>query len=123
MKPVSLVGEVSDFPLRPLALSRACFASDNDSYTDPEHANGRNEKPLTLLTTPTTPDRWRVVCRLLAAPARTSRELARLLERLPATVRRHSLVDDCARRQWRKDGHLERLPDGRYRPASREVDA
>lgn len=44
--------------------------------------------------------RWHVVCRLLAHPSRESRRLAALLTGWPAEVRRHLLVDDCARRLW-----------------------
>lgn len=47
-------------------------------------------------------NRWHVVCRLLAAPAAESRRLGKLLTGWPATVRRHLLVDDCARRLWKR---------------------
>jgi len=69
MIPVGLVAEVGDPPLRPLVFSRARFASDCEREQCGEHANGGNGKPPTSPTTLTTPDRWHVVCLLLAAPA------------------------------------------------------
>lgn len=48
---------------------------------------------------------WRWTTRMLLDPDVASRRLiARLRRWRPAAVHRHSLVDDCARRQWRKDG-------------------
>lgn len=43
-------------------------------------------------------DRWLLIVALLRSPERTSRHLARLLERLPTERRRHVIADDCARR-------------------------
>ncbi|ODS99029.1 MAG: hypothetical protein ABS56_02735 [Lautropia sp. SCN 69-89] len=51
---------------------------------------------------PATADRWPLIVALLAAPARESWRLARLLERLPHVARKHELSDDCRRRQWRR---------------------
>lgn len=42
--------------------------------------------------------RWPIVVALLLDPERESRRLARLLERLPAEVRRVEVPDDCRRR-------------------------
>lgn len=101
MIPVDPVGEVGDPPLHPLAFSRAHFASDNDSKECPEQANGRNAGPPTSPTTATTPTRWPLLCRLLAAPAAESRRLGKLLESWPAERRRFECLDDVKRRQWR----------------------
>ncbi len=53
---------------------------------------------------PATADRWHLICRLLAAPSRESRRLARLLERLPAERHRHLIADDVRRRLWVERG-------------------
>ena len=43
--------------------------------------------------------RWHLIVSLLRSPAAESRRLAALLERWPAEVRRHELLDDVQRRR------------------------
>jgi len=50
---------------------------------------------VTTVTAVTGVTRWHLLCRLLRSPERESRRLARLLERWPATRRRHSILDDA----------------------------
>jgi hypothetical protein len=65
---------------------------------------------------PATADRWHLICRLLAAPSRESRRLGKLLTGWPATVRRHLLVDDCARRLWVRGSSPEAVARVPWRP-------
>lgn len=51
-----------------------------------------------------TRNRWPLIVALLAAPERESTRLAALLARWPASVRRHQIADDVARRLG---GHIQ----------------
>jgi hypothetical protein len=47
-------------------------------------------------------NRWRLICRLLAAPAAESRRLGKLLTGWPHQTHRHLQADDCRRRLWKR---------------------
>lgn len=93
---VSLVGEVSEKPLRTPSLARALCEGERWDMS----GGGNWQWRITDLTDHT--DRWPVIVALLRSPAAESRRLSRLLDAWPHQTHRHLQADDCRRRLWKR---------------------